>query len=115
MSSTPPSKPRLGPTWSKGGKSFKTPSPACPMGEGEIVASATGSLTNSNGSGSNTNKGGNSGAVHGETVGDTTTGSSFINTIGSGTSKGISGAGYGGSMVSESGIGGLPQGRWVNG
>ncbi len=111
MSSSPTSKPRLRPTWSKGGKSFKTPSAASTVGEGEMVASATGSLTNTSGSSSSNSKGGNSGVVRGEAVGGSTTGSSFTNTISSTTSRDISGVGYGGSAVSKGGIGGLHQGR----
>ncbi len=116
MSTSPPSKPRLGPTWSKGGKSFKTPSAASTVGEGEIVANATGSLANTSGSRSTNKGGGHSGIVHGETVGGTTAGPPpYNNTISGTTSRGISGVGYGSSMVSEGGIGGLHQGRWVHG
>ncbi len=116
MSGSPTSKPRLQPTWSKGGKSFKTPSAASTVGEGEMVTSDTGLLTNTSGNSSSTSKGGNSGVVRGDAVGGSTTGSSFTNTSNStSTSRDIPGVGYGGNVVSKGGIGGLCQGRWVNG
>ncbi len=116
MSISSPSKPRLGPTWSKGGKSFKTPSAASTVGEGEIVASATESLENTNGRRGSNKEVGHSGIAHDGDAGHTDTGSPpYMNTISGTTSRGISGVGYGSSVMSEGGIGGLHQGRWVNG